>query len=430
MNTNELENELFITKKNEYDLLMSMFAKKIEFRTAYSMTSVLNSFKRELKRGLVTDIIEYKLECENGTVILKIDPSNSKYPICITTYNEKSFNQLFFDFEFNIKNINESNMQYYDWIQYALPHLYLPARTLPRWVAKDIKIEGDRKNTDIPSLGIVCMPFRELDRLKKLRILIDMINKGYVPKTNEYEACFEGTDVLIKQFWFEYRDKINYILNNDIIYKEGYDRAKYVVSVLCTNISLKLHDYIELINSGSYIPKNIDNVTNFPGTEEKIGAFWRENRERIKFILETREEYKTGYERAYRFIQNSFITDEEKTSAYIELLNSGTYIPKSADSNTLFPGFDKTIGTFYATNVREIYNELFNNPKYLVGYDVAKYILKLYISLTESGLAGPQLLSTFKSSIIVFSSSNDIAKKIAIDNGWIEIDNDNVRKKR
>ncbi len=73
---------------------------------------------------------------------------------------------------------------------------------------------------------------------------------------------------------------------------------------------------------------------------------------------------------------------DAKIEEYIDLLNTG-YIPKSCDVKTKFKN-GNIIQQFWSNNKDKIINELFNNPKYEVGYETAKEIIRNKKSRTTS----------------------------------------------
>ncbi len=140
----------------------------------------------------------------------------------------------------------------------------------------------------------------------------------------------------------------------------------------------KIDEYIELLNSG-YKPKYYDYETSFT-TGDGINHFWPTNKNKIIYILNSEPKYQVGYETAKknainlaketpRQIKMRMLIEE-----YIELLNHG-YIPKKNDPEAKFQN-GEIISHFWAINKDKITRELNSNPKYDVGYDTAKNLLK------------------------------------------------------
>ncbi len=212
---------------------------------------------------------------------------------------------------------------------------------------------------------------KSLNFKEKLKEYINLLNNGYIPKSIDKEMTFsDGT--IIGQFWRYAKDKIKEELEKEE-YNMGYEIAKKIVLLKNPKMSIKIEEYIEMINNG-YIPRSNDKKTTFKDGSI-IGEFWRYNKDKIKEELK-KDEYNMGYERVKELVNKELkkLTYEERLKEYINLLNNG-YIPKKNDKKTTFS--DGTIiGEFWSKNKNKIKEEL-QNDKYTVGYEIAKKIVLL-----------------------------------------------------
>ncbi len=161
---------------------------------------------------------------------------------------------------------------------------------------------------------------------------------------------------------------------------------------------IKVDEYIELLNSG-YIPRHKDREIVFKNGES-VNHFWANNKERIINKLNNDPKYKVGYDTAKEIVQSVKIKPRrqieylKKVDEYIELMNSG-YVPKVIDKVNYFTNGDK-IKYFWLNNKEKIVYELYNNPKYQKGYDIAKDTLAKikvsYSSINNTKIAKDQIL--------------------------------------
>ena len=135
-----------------------------------------------------------------------------------------------------------------------------------------------------------------------------------------------------------------------------------------TNNFDKIADFIEKLNNG-YKPKSNDPDNTF-SNGEPINQFWPHNKDKIISELMNNPKYEVGYETAKEVISSlSF----DKIADFIEKLNSG-YKPKNNDPDNTFSN-GEPINYFWSTNKDKIIRELMNNPKYEVGYEIAKEVI-------------------------------------------------------
>ena len=96
-----------------------------------------------------------------------------------------------------------------------------------------------------------------------------MLNKAYVPKTNDSETEFsDGSKV--NQFWKNYKDKIKEEQETNQKYETGYERAKETLKNYLEkkekrsslSVEDRISEYIEMLNKG-YIPKKNDSETEY-----------------------------------------------------------------------------------------------------------------------------------------------------------------------
>ena len=207
----------------------------------------------------------------------------------------------------------------------------------------------------------------------KIAEYIEMLNKGYGPKSNDSETEFsDGSKV--NQFWFTHKDKIKEEQETNPKYETGYERAKETLKNYLEkkkkrsslSVEDRIPEYIEMLNKG-YIPKKNDSETEF-SDGSKVNYFWFNHKDKIKEELETNQKYETGYERAKQAINP--LSTEDKVPEYIEMLNKG-YVPKSNDPETKFSDGNK-VNWFWSTHKDKIKEELETNPKYETGYERAK----------------------------------------------------------
>ena len=209
----------------------------------------------------------------------------------------------------------------------------------------------------------------------KVAEYIEMLNKGYVPKSNDPETKFsDGSKV--NRFWFNHKDKIKEELETNQKYETGYERAKQAINPLSTED--KVAEYIEMLNKG-YGPKSNDPETKF-SDGSKVNQFWFNHKDKIKEELETNQKYETGYERAKQAINP--LSTEDKVAEYIEMLNKG-YGPKSNDPETKFSDGSK-VNQFWFNHKDKIKEELETNQKYETGYERAKEAVKNYLEKSST----------------------------------------------
>ena len=136
-----------------------------------------------------------------------------------------------------------------------------------------------------------------------------MLNKGYVPKTNDSETEFSDGNK-VNWFWFNHQDKIKEELETNSKYKTGYERAKETLKNYLEkkekrsslSVEDRIPEYIEMLNKG-YVPKTNDPETKF-SDGSKVNRFWYSHKDKIKEEQETNQKYETGYERAKEAVKN------------------------------------------------------------------------------------------------------------------------------
>lgn len=132
-------------------------------------------------------------------------------------------------------------------------------------------------------------------------------------------------------------------------------------------VCIRIEEYIDKLNTGSYEPVSVDNV-NYFSDGGKYGRFWPNHKDDIgNELLEPK--YCEGYEVAKMIFRSKTI---DKIDEFIERLNTG-YIPKSEDFYSYFSNYEP-FNSFWYDNKRKIISELFTNSKY-DDYDVAKGVL-------------------------------------------------------
>ena len=143
----------------------------------------------------------------------------------------------------------------------------------------------------------------------KVAEYIEMLNKGYVSKSNDPETEFsDGSKV--NWFWFTYKDRIKEELETNSKYETGYERAKETLKNYLEkkekrsslSVEDRIPEYIEMLNKG-YIPKKNDSETEF-SDGSKVNYFWKNYKDKIKTELETNSKYETGYEKAKEAVKN------------------------------------------------------------------------------------------------------------------------------
>ena len=221
----------------------------------------------------------------------------------------------------------------------------------------------------------------------KVAEYIEMLNKGYVPKSNDPETKFsDGSKV--NRFWYSHKDRIKEELETNSKYETGYERAKETLKNYLEkkekrsslSVEDRIAEYIEMLNKG-YVPKYNDSETEF-SDGSKVNQFWNNYKDKIKTELETNPKYETGYEKAKEAVKNylekkekrSSLSVEDRIPEYIEMLNKG-YVPKYNDSETEFSDGSK-VNQFWNNYKDKIKTELETNPKYETGYEKAKDSIK------------------------------------------------------
>ena len=215
-----------------------------------------------------------------------------------------------------------------------------------------------------------------INKNRKIGEYIEKVNNGYIQEGalgDWYIPRFkDGIESFCDYcFWIENKKKIITELETNPKYEIGYEKAKKMIDD--TNIDKKIAEYIEKLNNG-YIPKLKDSSEYF-SNGSPVNVFWAKQRLKIITELETNPKYQVGYELSKKIL-NEILNDKsiDKIAEYIEKLNNG-YFPKSNDPNECFS--DKsTVNYFWLCNKEKIIKELETNPKYQVGYELAKNIIK------------------------------------------------------
>lgn len=216
------------------------------------------------------------------------------------------------------------------------------------------------------------------DRIKEY---IELLNNGYTPIHNDKQNKFSDGS-FIGSFWYYNKDIItNEVLTNSQ-YSEGYDIAKDILQSYQkkTTSKQRIAEYIELLNNG-YIPIAHDRENKF-SDGAFINSFIR-NKDKIIHELATNPQYNNGYDTAKKIIidyveqRKNKLSIDEKVAEYIELLNTG-YVPKKIDNKVQFSN-GEPINQFWS-NKEKIVNELFTNPQYSEGYDIAKDVINKKIN--------------------------------------------------
>jgi len=139
----------------------------------------------------------------------------------------------------------------------------------------------------------------------------------------------------------------------------------------------KIIEYIEKINKG-YIPRSNDPKEKFSdGT--LVNRFWNNYKNQIIEEINSNPKYQVGYEVVKNTINiyKNKINFTTKILEYIEKLNKG-YIPKKNDPKEKFS--DGTLVNHFWHNYKsQIIEEINSNPKYQVGYEVAKNTINMYL---------------------------------------------------
>ncbi|MBQ7140237.1 MAG: DEAD/DEAH box helicase family protein [Bacilli bacterium] len=195
--------------------------------------------------------------------------------------------------------------------------------------------------------------------LDKNSDLIELMNQGYIPKSFDDKTKFSSGET-IKRYWTDHKKQILDLLDNDEMYKEGYEVAKY--SSKGINV-LEIKKIIESLNNALKKDINI--------SDKEIKSYLNKNKEIIIDILYNDPNYEKGYDSIKQYFTNIKI---DKIAEYIEFLNQG-YIPKNTDKNKVFS--DKSIvNKFWEKHKEKIKNKLMIEPIYEKGYDLAKQIIK------------------------------------------------------
>ena len=158
---------------------------------------------------------------------------------------------------------------------------------------------------------------------------IEMLNEGYVPKSNDPETEFSDGGKA-NQFWKTNKDKIIKELETNQKYETGYEKARQAVtnylekSEKRSSISPedKVKEYIEMLNEG-YVPKSNDPETEF-SDGGKVNYFWQDNRDKIKKELETNPKYETGYEKAKQTVKSRIEKSSRRKIKEIKNLENDT----------------------------------------------------------------------------------------------------------
>lgn len=218
------------------------------------------------------------------------------------------------------------------------------------------------------------MPNQSFDKLAEY---ITLLNNGLKPKNYDPKTYFSnGTQV--NQYWAKNREKIIEELHKNPKYQTGYEVAKKTVkNYLASLIENRIAEYIELLNSGTIIPKDKETEQTF-SDNRKINSFWTNNRERIVKELTENPKYAKGYEVAKQIVAQHIATlTIDKLGEYIDLLNSGV-TPTSKDKVHQFSD-GSFVNQYWPNNKEIILSELNNNSKYQTGYEVAKKTVKKYL---------------------------------------------------
>jgi len=132
----------------------------------------------------------------------------------------------------------------------------------------------------------------------------------------------------------------------------------------------RIEEFIEKLNS-RYIPRYYDSDEMF-SDGIPYNHYWQLHKKEIIKELTENPKYNEGYEVAKRIIDNK-VKQINKLEEIIEKLNNG-YIPKSTSKTEKFS--DGSIVCYYwAENKEQILKELNEDPKYSVGYEIAKSIV-------------------------------------------------------
>ena len=199
----------------------------------------------------------------------------------------------------------------------------------------------------------------------KLAEYIEKLNSGYYPKSCDLVEKFSDGSV-VNQFFRNHEEKIKAELYHNPKYKEGYDVARRVFEVKEID---RVSEFIEKLNQG-YRPKCKDFVETF-SDGSVVAQFWGYMQNKIKRELENNPKYEQGYEMARRMIHDKEI---DKVAEYIEKLNRG-YQPKSKEVVECFSD-GNLVNQFWDYNKEKIKKELDSNPKYRVGYEVARKVIQ------------------------------------------------------
>ncbi len=170
---------------------------------------------------------------------------------------------------------------------------------------------------------------KKLSYEERIKEYINLLNNGYIPKSNDKKTTFsDGT--IIGAFWTNNKEKIKEEVKKEK-YAVGYERAKELVLLKKSRMSIKIEEYIEKINNG-YIPKSNDKKTTFSdGTI--IGEFWQKNNNKVKNELE-KEEFAVGYELAREIVNDKFNNNVNK-SKVIDIFKIDIKELEKYDSKTI-----------------------------------------------------------------------------------------------
>jgi len=227
---------------------------------------------------------------------------------------------------------------------------------------------------------------------KRIKELIEKLNNGYIPKSEDKVETFSDNTPL-NNIWSIIKKRIINELFTDKKYEIDFEKAKFIV--LNKGID-KLSEYIEKLNNG-YIPKWKELTETF-SDNTVINSFFMRNRYKIIEELNANPKYQNGYDLAKKRMneylekvsKRSKLTFEQKIFEYIEKLNNG-YVPKANDQTEFFS--DNTlINQFYSTNQTKILEELNTNPKYQNGYETAHMSLNNYLNSLKNKLTSEQKL--------------------------------------
>ena len=233
----------------------------------------------------------------------------------------------------------------------------------------------------------------------KFNTYIEMLNGSYEIKKLDNDTCFEGTDIIIGDYFKRNKDQIVEFLFTKEANNKKYDVAREKVNNYFTIRDTRFNLYIKLLLTPDYKIAYDDVNTYFPGTSVFVHRYFTFMRPKIeKFLYEDKKDDPT-YDIARGKISDYELSSSVKIGIYANMLNDDYEITFNDDKGTVFTGTNVEIGLFWANHRKEIINYLFidklDDPAYSnARKKVSNHITKSHYS--EKQLVGLDLNDKIK----------------------------------